>query len=385
MALNLIRNSRVFFTLNVNSQGVVQATGFNPTNTWEIQVLDGFSFSQNTNTETITLSEAGVAPVRGQRSFNTSLAPVDFSFSTYLRPYKSTNVKAEESVLWNAFSSAGFIGSAASNPGWTEGDPSTVSFVNSNKHQLQKFGLLIVMDATTFIIDNACLNEATIDFGIDAIGTIAWTGMGTALRQATTLNVSSTAVPHFSYTGSTPGYAGSSTAKITTAKYIANKLSTATVSPSINGYRGSTDYTVAITGGQLSISNNITYLTPANLGTVNLPFTSFTGARSVTGNLTAYLKTGSLNTAALLSDMLATASADDETKYTLEVALGGKSNLTRVDFTMPGAMLQIPTVSSEQVISTTINFTGQGYTGSNSAGMYDIEQSNELDIRYYAE
>ena len=113
MALNLIRNSRVFFTLNLNSQGVVQATGFNPTNTWEIQVLDGFSFSQNTNTETVTLNEAGAAPVRGQRSFNTSLAPVDFSFSTYLRPCKSTNVKAEESVLWNAFSSAGFIGFTA--------------------------------------------------------------------------------------------------------------------------------------------------------------------------------------------------------------------------------------------------------------------------------
>ena len=79
MSFNLIRNSRVFFTTNVNAEtGVVAASGFLPANTREIQVLDGFSFSQNTTAETVTLNEAGAAPVRGQRSFNTALEPVDF-------------------------------------------------------------------------------------------------------------------------------------------------------------------------------------------------------------------------------------------------------------------------------------------------------------------
>jgi len=41
-------------------------------------------FSQNTSVDTVTLNEAGAAPVRGQRSFNTALEPVDFSFSTYI-------------------------------------------------------------------------------------------------------------------------------------------------------------------------------------------------------------------------------------------------------------------------------------------------------------
>jgi hypothetical protein len=86
MALNLIRNSRVFFTTNLTSSNNVAATGFLNTNTFELQVQDGFSFSQNTGTETITLNEAGSAPVRGQRSFNTSLDPVDWSFATYIRP-----------------------------------------------------------------------------------------------------------------------------------------------------------------------------------------------------------------------------------------------------------------------------------------------------------
>jgi hypothetical protein len=104
MALNLVRNSRVFFTSNVDATtGEINKTGADSTNTVELQVLDGFQFSQNTNQDTITISEAGGAPVRGQRSFNTALAPVDFSMSTYIRPSFATNVvSAEESVLWNA-------------------------------------------------------------------------------------------------------------------------------------------------------------------------------------------------------------------------------------------------------------------------------------------
>jgi hypothetical protein len=43
-------------------------------------------------------------------------------------------------------------------------------------------------------------------------------------------------------------------------------------------------------------------------------------------------------------------------------------------------MLQIPTINTEQVISTTINFTAQGYTGTG----YDITESNEATIVYRA-
>jgi len=77
MALNLIRNARMFFTTNISSTGIVQASGFTNANTFEIQVLDGLSFSQNTTTETITVNEAGDSPIRGQRQFNTALDPAE--------------------------------------------------------------------------------------------------------------------------------------------------------------------------------------------------------------------------------------------------------------------------------------------------------------------
>lgn len=377
MAFNLLRNSRVFFTTNVNTSGIVQATGFSPTNTFELQVLDGFSFSQNTTSDTVTLNEAGAAPIRGQRSFNTALEPVDFSMSTYIRPKVNTStITCEERVLWNALAGVDAIG--GTNPAWTDGSTTgpvaaQADFAYSNVHQLQKFGLLVVIDAVCYIIDNAALDQATVDFGIDAIAMVAWTGKGTALRQIAGVTATEGATVTLAN-----GLTGTATGKDTTAKYITNKLSTVELEANISG--GGTAYTIAITGGSITIANNLTYLTPANLGTVNQPIGYFTGTRAISGSLTAYLRTGAGASATLLNDMLASAATADETKYMLNVSLGGAANSTRVDLEMNGAMLTIPTVSTEQVISTTINFTAQGYTGAE----YDLEQTNELVVKYFA-
>jgi expansin (peptidoglycan-binding protein) len=44
-------------------------------------------------------------------------------------------------------------------------------------------------------------------------------------------------------------------------------------------------------------------------------------------------------------------------------------------------MVQIPTINTEQVISTTITFTGQGYSGTS----FLIDSQNEISVEYYAE
>jgi hypothetical protein len=372
MAVNLIRNSKVYFTTSLNTDGTVNFAACSASNTFELQVLDGMSFSQNTTTETITLNEAGATPSRGQRSFNTALEPVEFSFSTYIRPNfveagATDNLTAEESVLWNALMGVNPIGASGA---WTAtaaaNTPSAVatySKTNSNVHQLQKFALIINVDGIQYTITNAVLNTATIDFGIDAIATVQWAGNGASLVQSET-------VTSFTFL-----------AKVTTAKFLANKLSVLTVTKGISGAQ-TTAYNVAITGGQLVLSNNVTYLTPQNLGVVNKPATYFTGTRAVSGNVTAYLRagTGVTNyTAELMADLLSATSTSADNAYQLSLSIGGATG-TRVVVAIPAAMLSIPTIATEQVISTTINFTGQSYTGSS----YDIEEANETSITYYA-
>lgn len=392
MALNLIRNSRVFFTTNVNSAGTIQTTGLTKTNTFEIQVQDGFSFSQNTTQETVTLNEAGAAPVRGQRSFNTALEPVDWSFSTYIRPKleEGTVINAaadaddfigcEESVLWNALAGTGAIGGAGA--GWTATPGltpvSTVAFGNSNAHQLQRFGLIIVFEAVAYALDNCAVESATIDFGLDAISSIAWAGRGATMRQLAAVTVADDAVNgEVDFTG---GLTGSAKIRDTAAKYIANKLSTMTLARTTFQGQGAKTYTVALTGGSLTIANNLTYLTPANLGTVNQAVTYFTGTRAISATVNAYLKTGTNETSTLLSDLLTMSTTDDENQFACTVELGGSTNLNKVVLDMPFTMVGIPTISSEQVISTAITLMPQA--GSTSA--YNIENTNELTVKYYA-
>ena len=472
MSFNLVRNSRVFFTTNVNGFGVVQATGLAPTNTFELQVLDGFSFSQNTQSETVTLNEGGAAPVRGQRSFNTSLDPVDFSFSTYVRPRVDGGlITCEESVLWNAVAGSGAIGvatltggtfanitrsttsdseavvtltgltaasvtvgeiytirgitgtyadewntpvrvtavdlgadtisvnyltapsaaagttvSTATSFGFATGafasnaSSAIVTFGNSNKHQLQTFGMIMVVDGIVYAIDNCALDQASIDFGLDAISMVAWTGKGTALRQLASTTVTTGATPSFS-----GGLTGTATGKNTTAPYIANKLSTMKLISNIAGISG-TEYAIAITGGNLTIANNLTYLTPANLGVVNTPITYFTGTRAISGNVTAYLRGGSGNpTSKLLQDMLASSATSVDPKFRIQLEVGGATNAVRLELEMNSAMLTIPTVNVEQVVSTQINFTAQGHTAEYASNAdYDITNTNELKVRYYS-
>lgn len=478
MALNLVRNSKVFFTTNVNATtGVINATGADATNTFEIQVLDGFTFSQNTNQDTVTISEAGGAPVRGQRAFNTSLAPVDFSFSTYARPFNSSGaIVAEESVLWNALLGTTAQSTAAVTVGGTVsgvtyafsngigtvtiagtsltavtvavGDivtigsisdtspatsntainaPATVKTITgtsitlelinpittattittpasikfyksawapvstaysvvtaaqSNANQLQKFGMIFVVDSVAYAVDNAALGQVSIDFGLDAIATLSWTGQATQLRQITTSLAGST------FTGA--GFAGTAAAKITSAGYITNKLSTVSMKlvNAIGVATAGTSYAVALTGGSITINNNINYITPANLGIVNVPVTYYTGTRAISGSLNAYLKTGVSEggTGQLLADMLAAASTTIEPMVALEIAIGGSANKVKVILDMPAATITIPSVDVQQVVSTMINFNAQGYVPSTVANgnVFDLSDTNDIAIRYYA-
>lgn len=505
MALNLLRNSRLLFTTAVDgTTGVIGATVAN-TNTFEIQVLEGFSFSQNTNSETVTLNEAGSSPNRGQRSFNTSLAPVDFSFSTYIRPkLVSSEVKCEESVLWNALlgveattttpgtitattvtaptysNTTGVLSingtglavvgapttptfvvgdyvivSGISSTDTTSGDvlafnqpgkvlsigataitiqllnPSTsaatgtlstsaaalklyksawapvltaaagatpqafslASTHTSNDNTLVKFGLLVVVDNVTYAVDNCALNQVTIDFGLDGIATAQWTGQATIMRQL------ATSVVLGAGTISTGSVTGNFTQKVTDAGYITNKLSTVklkTVKALLDGAGATkssagTEYFVALTGGSLTINNNISYITPMVLGVVNTPVAYYTGTRAISGSLTAYLNTGTLSgtvtrgTGTLLQDMLDSATGTIEPMFGLTLAIGGSGNKLRVEMEMPTTSISIPSIGTDQVVTTTINFTAQptadGATGSNKA--YDVTGTNELFVRYF--
>jgi hypothetical protein len=410
MSINLLRNSKVFFTTNVDTAapnlGRVKASGHTINTTFEIQVLDDLSFSQTTAVETIAVNETGETPIRGQRTFNTALNPVDFNFTTYVRPRKATagdEINCEESVLWNAMFASDAIG--GTNPAWIPGDgttPAVAQLIHSAKHQLQSFGLIVIFDQNMFFLDDCSLNTATIDFGIDAIASIQWSGQARAIRRvsAPTITAATTSGGSGTFTGG--GFTGTNnfTGKLFDAPFIANKLSTVKLVSGIGQYSDAasdwvdnlpagTEYIMPLTAGSITFTNNITYLTPAYMGTINQPITYFTGSRSITGSLTAYLRKGSgadKYSADLFSDLLAQVNTDSDPQFYLSINLGAASptSLPRLEISLPGSVLTIPTVNAESVITTTVNFTAQGTDQSALPGSFDILKDNEALIKYFA-
>ena len=86
------RDTRMFIQFRNTTDNSELAANLGKGALFEIPILDGYSFSQTTNTSEITLAEmestAGISR-RGRRVFTDSLAPAEWSFSSYVRPFTS--------------------------------------------------------------------------------------------------------------------------------------------------------------------------------------------------------------------------------------------------------------------------------------------------------
>ena len=361
-------------------------------NVWEIPVLDGFSFSQANNSTEVTLSEmedtTGTSK-RGRKVFNDSLAPVEWSFSTYARPFMSeggnTAGNAEkngtdkhhavEEILWalmagsaaytapdntTATALSGLTFSSTAAPNTSDGTGLTaLSFSGSNKATLGTCNIYFSLDdggsdPVVYKLDGAVVNEASVDFDVDGIATIAWSGFGKTLTESSkpTRTVFE-------------GIAASN-------NFIRNRLTqlaiTANDATTFPG-SGNGVYTLTLTGGNITISNNISFLTPETLGTVNLPIGHVTGARSVSGSFSCYLGLDSgTNTGTstdFFNDLTSVASRSKiVNSFNLTFKLGGVGDANaftadpgpRYQFNFPTAHFEIPAHSVEDVISIETTF-----------------------------
>tara|TARA_R100001440_G_scaffold70121_1_gene92325 strand:+ start:3916 stop:5055 length:1140 start_codon:yes stop_codon:yes gene_type:complete len=336
---------------------------------WEIPVLDGFSFSQGTNTSEITLNEmaaaSGNASRRGRRMFNDSYAPAEWSFSTYMRPFisvvdsslgwdgTSVQMHAVEEIMWASLISAGTFtaGGDSSNSSWnaTSGIAQSNSalafdFSDSNVAALKEINIYFVMgqgayNASThqvYKIEACAVNSAAIDFDIDGIATINWSGFGKLITDHASLPTVTIAE-----------------AIDSTNNFIRNRLTTLAVSATATGSIVSA-YTLTLTGGSIEFNNNITYLTPETLGVINKPIAHVTGTRSISGAFTCYLGNHSAGSADLFEDLIES-DGTITNDFDLTFSIGGAS-APKVAINLPTCHLEIPTHSIDDIISLETNF-----------------------------
>jgi hypothetical protein len=495
---------------------------------WSVPVLDGFSFSQATNSSEITLNEmedSSGRSRRGRKMFTDSLSAAEWSFSTYIRPFKSpgtskTNLNgvadssanhqhAVEEALWVAMAGqnvyvpttgkfkhgagGGAITSVAVTTGGTDSNamgtertagtytiavPTTTTASPTAHNQAlvasaggsnstgsnavikvvvssggvatatitergtgfdtgntitigsQLLGgnaagdnLVLTTTSESLTSDGtdldinfyAVVNEAAMDFDIDGIATINWSGMagqikevptGTGVGQVTAQDGAPTAGAqgalwidtndsdklHISTaSGSTSWWATISEGSTNTGNFIRNRLTNLTLAPETafqaattfdregtgtadDNYRDS--YSVAITGGNVTISNNISYLTPEELGKVNQPIEHVTGTRTVSGSLTCYLASSDAATNRsknLFQDLV----SDINTvinKFAITLQVGGTdATKPRFEINLPAAHFEIPSHSIEDVISLETSFHGLGS---------GVGEGDEITLKY---
>ena len=168
-----------------------------------------------------------------------------------------------------------------------------------------------------------------------------------------------------------------------TNNFIRNRLTSLDVAPGdTTTFPGnaSNKYSLTLTGGNITITNNITYLVPEELGTVNIPIENITGARSVTGSFTCYLTLDDSNystsgtSADFFNDLTSTAALQKVVnEFDLTFAIGGTAGTPRLEFGLPKAHVEIPAHSIEDVISLETTFHGLGSS---------ISATDEIDIKY---
>ena len=523
------------------------------TKVWDLPVLDGFSFSQATNSSEITLAEmegSGGSSRRGRKQFNDSLAPAEWSFATYVRPFKSAAsgdgiadgaalTHAVEEVLWGMFlggktyaddhqlfqdstpvevapaaavvgasyviNSIGnttqlqfntlvgttvvatsrvvgtsyiitglgnttqaqwntlagtsgvtyAVGATITATGAGAGDgtlgqayaagdaivaaaagggtgtleqvvnvPTTLSSKFnadlSNSATLGTADIFFVLGDTNrkvYKLKDCVVNEASLDFDIDGIATINWSGMSSEIidmtskthtgatnppaydahRDGGTVDILAGDVMLASAAGHRlsvvidPTSSGDATmtgaiyeGTTSTTNFIRNRLTQLTVVPTTQNPTGDgsneleTSYAITLTGGNITMSNNVTFITPEEIGLVNTPIGHVTGTRSVSGSMNCYLSkdTTATNNSADLWEDLKSISSVVTNSFALDFKIGGTATgIPRLQVSMPTCHLEIPTHSIEDVISVETSFNALPST---------IDGTNEATITYFS-
>ncbi len=377
---------------------------------YNIPTLEGMSFSQSVNNATITINEAspdGTTQRRGSAAFAESLAPAEWSFSTYLRPTIEDNGGtfaagdrddgnthgSIEEILWAALASdlgtytLPADGTNKALSGWTFGTTNAVlDFDESNKIQLAKLDLIFALsgmgDGTDdnnnviYHLDEAVVNEVTIEFDIDGIAVCNWSGFAKKITE-----VNAGARPD----GTTAGYFGNINGNnvidalpnaetvtgqnASTSNFIQNRLSTVElVESTANSNYLDSGYSLTLTGGSITISNNIDYVTPAMMQTVNVPLGHVAGSRTITGSLTCYADSTAGRSIDLYEDIQEASTYDATNMFELSLFIGGKTSqfLPKAPgalFYMPTAHIDVPVHNIEDVVSFEVNFTALANNG----------------------
>ena len=313
------------------------------------------------------------------KTFALSTTATDTTLTTATSVYLDSNSDLDLSIAQGA------AGSEAFQAAYSQGVTSTANFIRNRLTQLEVRGqnpdvmegkaFPITVSSNTFTTRNLA-GTSDVAHGLkvdDVVNITGLTGTGAAAINGKNLFVKSI--------GGTSGSEDEFTLSTTKGGSV---LSVGTV-VTTDAVVKTGIYNFTLTGGNLTISNNVNYLVPEEIGTINKPIEGVTGARAVGGNFTCYLvfddsaRSGK-NTGASADFFSDLVNADKGlTKvvndFNVTFKVGGiTSGQPRVNFTFPKAHIDVPTHSIEDVIA--LETTFGAYTE-------DFDTVDEFDMQVF--
>ncbi|QZI88437.1 hypothetical protein SIPHO082v1_p0160 [Vibrio phage 294E48.1] len=215
-----------------------------------------------------------------------------------------------------------------------------VDFTDNSHHELLKLNIYVLADKIWYLISEGQVGEAASSNDITAIGETAWSGQGTTMTKLPSAPFIETDVTSVDCTLAAP--------------YIKNKLTILKVKDNTS----MKVYSVPITGGSVTISNNVTFLTPSTLSCLDVPIGSFTGTFSVEGEMSAYLDDKVGGTAELMDDIIAARAVTND--FEISVVMGGEyaAGAPACVIHLSNAQVRIPEINTDDVLGVSVSFKG---------------------------
>ena len=152
-----------------------------------------------------------------------------------------------------------------------------------------------------------------------------------------------------------------------TNSFIKNRLSAIEFHHKASASGSDEKFTFPVTALSFDYNNNITYLTPEELASLNEPIGQFTGTRAVTGSATMYLRSGDLESAGFLRNIANDARTSSAQTSNANLIVGG-TTAPFVAFQLDAVQFEFPQIATEDVVSMTVNFVAQETTANKGTG-----------------
>ena len=273
----------------------------------ELRILKDISVTKGTTSIVGDAGGVGTSINKVPHYRNTGYSGVSLQFSTYLKPvtnYFGFNVAAEQ-LLWESLSSTDVTQVPTS---------STVNFTSGNSNQLRELFIYLVMeDGSYHVFNNAVVTGVEIEIDINQITMAKWSIAALSSEYKTSSPLTETSLNDF-----------------TEAPGLRNKLSTIALN------LDSVDYNLAITSGNITISNDVVLKNRIKVGEISSPTGHYVSSRSSQASITCYLNTKSDGSSALVNKLAGFSNLTQiNQSVNATIALGGSSNDLKVSVNIP--------------------------------------------------